>query len=117
MRQSIVMACFAVTLSLGLAACGDGDKPTREEAIVGWQMIIEEQFSGLGYTEDDYQILGLSDERLNAYYECFVDGIYDDVSASTLRGLASGDSDSSVAEDDQPVIEAANASCLAEAGF
>lgn len=113
----IFSAGLGLAMALGLAACGEGEKPTRQEAIDGWEMIIGEQFSKLGYDEGEFEMIGLTEESLDAYYECFVDEIYDDVSATTLQNLASGDSSSSIAEDDQPIIEEANELCLESVGF
>lgn len=112
---AIFGACLAFTLSM--AACSEDEKPSRAEVLAGWQTFMEVTFDEVGLTDVQFDRLGINEEDLQTYQECFVDEIYDDVSDETLEVLATGDLDSRVAEDDHAIVDAANEACLDAAGF
>lgn len=101
----IIIAVVAVTV-LGVVlwlVLGRGDgKPSRDEVRDGYEQILIER-----YADDTY---GLETPvypegfDIDAYYECVVDGIYDNMTTESLEIIASGDSELPLPHDQLSIL-------------
>lgn len=113
MKRSFVAAGLALALPFGLAACGGDDKPSKEEVRAGLDSMLADQ--GMG--TEDLEQLGVEGDIVDDYFNCIVDGIYDDVSNDTLNALADNNPDASLPSEDEEVFQDATMACTSELGF
>lgn len=80
-----------------------GDRPSKAQYLADFKSMMAAQG-----VEDQ---MALSREEMDAFYECVVDGSYDDLETESLQLLADGDYVSPLAGDDMANVEAAINSC------
>lgn len=105
-------ALMVVGLPFGLAACGGGDKPSKDEIIDSFQSSLEELAPG--FTEDTFKQAGLSQEDIDSYYQCIVDDSYDDLSADSWKAFMEGDADHGLTADEESAFNSAITTCSSE---
>ena len=94
-RRTLAVGLLTL-MPLGLAACGES-KPSKEEVKEGMAKIFVDQKA----PEDIAQKMA----------SCVTDEVYDEVSTTTLKAMASGDEDAKYPAEDDEILDPAGKKC------
>lgn len=90
---------------------GDG-RPSRAEVREGLEELLIKQFESSGTNPEDYGFG--SSFSLDEYYDCIVDGLYDDASDESLRLIAAGDPTVPVPDEDATLMTTVSNQCATD---
>lgn len=94
--KGIGAAVLALTLSVSMAACSGGDKPSKDE----YHAALTEMLGG--------------EDTPKAVIDCMVDESYDDLSAEAVQAIVDGDEEAQETKSDEKVLEDATTACIAK---
>ncbi|MDP9806437.1 hypothetical protein J2S70_001019 [Trueperella bonasi] len=100
--RKIAAIISASAFALGLAACSDSGKPSKDEVVKALTEIGADSMGSVGEH--------VGDDALAEFSKCWADGFYDDVSEKTLVHLVEKDENAGATEEEKTaIIEAASA--------
>lgn len=92
---------------------GSDGRPSKDEVLSGMESMLEDQ--GLG--KDELSSLGVDADAVDAYFDCVVDEIYDEVSVDTLEAIAANNPNAPMPAGEESTFNNAANACLSELGY